>query len=145
MTALSATSWVAGGVPAVAAPLAAVDAWRAEQVAGELAVSAKVRVRGEDPQLRGHFPGLAVFPGVFIVEAVCQAVMLAVPGSPALCTLRSVRFLAPLLDGDQLTLDITASPALHGGWSVAAVGTRTDGSVAARIRAEFDTGELADA
>ncbi len=130
----------------MAAPLRAVDSWRSEWVGERLTVTARVGVRGDDPNLRGHFPDIAVFPGVFVIEALEQAIALAVGGRrpPALRTVRSVRFLAPLLDGDELTLDITATP-VDGGWDVRAQGTRLDGTVSARIRADFDAGEAADA
>jgi 3-hydroxyacyl-[acyl-carrier-protein] dehydratase len=124
-------------VPGTAAPLRAVDEWHASSSDGTLTITSRVGVRAED--LRGHFPGLPIFAGVFIIEAVCQAMALATaPGEPpVLRTVRSVRFLAPALAGDELTLDIEALAAAPDGWEVKATATRGDGTVAARIRADF--------
>lgn len=137
----------AAGHPA-AAPLRAVEQWRRESGAGKEQLTGRVRVDGDEPNLRGHFPGLAIFPGIFIIESLCQLMAEAFGGPdappPALRTLRSVRFLAPLLDGDELSLRVEVTPA-DGGWSAKAVGSRSDGTVAARIRAEFAAGEATDA
>jgi 3-hydroxymyristoyl/3-hydroxydecanoyl-(acyl carrier protein) dehydratase len=138
--------WVAGPIVVpVAAPLRAVDHWRCEPDGDVLRMTARVSVRGDDPNLLGHFPGLAVFPGIFVIETLCQAVAIAVStqGSAppvVLRVVRSVRFLAPLLDGDQLSLDIVARPGEDGTWDVTAKGTRTDGTATAKIRAEFGPG-----
>ncbi|HEU4421983.1 MAG TPA: hypothetical protein VFR67_05510 [Pilimelia sp.] len=131
--------------PSVASPMRAVDVWRCERGVDRLALTARLRVRGDDPNLRGHFPGLPVLPGVFIIEALCQAMSLAAADQaapPVLRDVRSVRFVSPLLDGDELTLDIAGS-ARGGGWRVTAEGRRGDGTLAARIRADFGTGRAA--
>ncbi|WP_116051405.1 3-hydroxyacyl-ACP dehydratase FabZ family protein [Amycolatopsis palatopharyngis] len=139
----------APAVPASAAPLCAIDSWHTARDGSVLKVTTRTRIRGEDPNLRGHFPGLAVFPGVFVIEALCQAMTVAIGQNdgrrPALRTLRSVRFLAPLLDGDDLTLVITVTPRSEGEWDVAASGMRADGTISARLRADFDSGEAVDA
>jgi 3-hydroxyacyl-[acyl-carrier-protein] dehydratase len=138
VTTATAAGWVrAPAGPATAAPLRAVDEWRASRSGGTLTITARVGVRAQD--LRGHFPGLPIFAGVFIIEAVGQALALATaPGQPpALRAVRSVRFLAPALAGDELTLDLEALAAAEGGWDVKATATRADGTVAARMRASF--------
>jgi 3-hydroxyacyl-[acyl-carrier-protein] dehydratase len=113
-----------------------VDEWRADRTGDTLAVCARVAVRAED--LRGHFPGLPIYAGVFIIESVSQALALAtaLDERPVLRAVRSVRFLAPALAGDRLTLDITAS-ATGDGWDVKATAARADGTIAARLRAAF--------
>jgi 3-hydroxyacyl-[acyl-carrier-protein] dehydratase len=126
----------------MAAPLAAVDGWSREPAGERVLLTARVRVRGDDPNLRGHFPGLAIFPGVFIIESLSQVVALALPASPALRYIRSVRFFAPLLDGDELTLEATATPN-RDGWDVRATGVRADGTRAATLRAGFAAEALA--
>lgn len=137
------------GRPEVAAPLRAVEGWRAEPDGDRINLTAQVRVRRDDPSLRGHFPDLTVFPGVFIIETMCQAMAqaFAEPGTPppVLAGIRSVRFLAPLLDGDELTLRLAVTPNADGGWSVRAEGCGRDGSRTARLRAEFRPGEAGHA
>ncbi|MGH3994886.1 MAG: 3-hydroxyacyl-ACP dehydratase FabZ family protein, partial [Pseudonocardiaceae bacterium] len=116
--------------PAGAAPLRAVDWWRASVDGDALTITARVAVRGDDPNLRGHFPGLAVYPGIFVIETLCQAMACALGGTPPpeLRGIRSVRFLAPLLDGDELTLEIAGTRPPDGGWDVVATGLRSDGT-----------------
>lgn len=135
--------------PAVAAPLRAVDDWMCAREGGAWQVTARVLVDADDPQLRGHFPGQVVFPGVFVIESVVQAMACALTDAaappPVLREVRSIRFFAPLLDGDELTLCLTVQPRDEGGWSVAGDGIRQDGVIAARIRASFDPGTADDA
>lgn len=154
-------------LPATASPLAGIDIVSCRQDRGGLSMTVRVTVSGTDPHLRGHFPGLAILPGVFVIEALSQALATtgAVPGAgagsaagrargsgagsagrpPVLAAVRSARFLAPLLAGDELTLVVTGTARPGGGWAVTATGTRADGTTAARIRAEFDAGGAADA
>jgi 3-hydroxyacyl-[acyl-carrier-protein] dehydratase len=141
--------WAPAPPPPGAAPLRAVETYNVERDGDRLRVSARVAVRGDEPNLRGHFPGLPVFPGVFVIEAVCQAVAhtLGTPGArpPVLRAVRSVRFLAPLLDGDELTLELAVTPREGSGWSVRGTGRRLDGTVAAKVSADFDPGQAAGA
>jgi 3-hydroxyacyl-[acyl-carrier-protein] dehydratase len=143
------TRWAAAPPPPGAAPLRAVETWCTERDGDRLRVGARVAVHGDEPNLRGHFPGLPVFPGVFVIEAVCQAMAHALGADsarpPVLRAVRSIRFLAPLLDGDELTLELSVTPRDAGGWSVRGTGRRLDGTVAAKVRADFDPGEAAGA
>lgn len=149
MTPVSTAGWnTTPGVVAVAAPLRAVENWRCEPDGDHTLLTVRVGVHGDDPNLRGHFPGLTVFPGIFVIEALCQAMAYAFGSGtsrpPVLKAIRSVRFLATLLDGDELTLRIRVRP-VEGGWSVRAEGSRLDGTTTARIRADFVPGEASDA
>lgn len=140
--------WIETGALGVAMPLRAVERWHRETDGDKELLTGRIRVDGDEPNLRGHFPGLAIFPGVFILESLCQ-LMAEAFGSldappPVLRTLRSVRFLAPLLDGDELSLRVEVTT-LDGGWSAKAVGSRSDGTVAARIRADFAPDGASDA
>lgn len=142
MSTVHGQRWRAATPPRAGVPIRAVDLWfrdPAESGTDGLRGAARVTVRGDDPNLRGHFPGLAVYPGVFVIETLCQAMALIVdtPRDPVLRRIDSVRFLAPLLDGDELTLAIVAVPE-GSGWRVTATGTNHEGGVTARIRARFD-------
>ncbi|MEU7619876.1 3-hydroxyacyl-ACP dehydratase [Micromonospora rifamycinica] len=157
--ATTAPTWRPAALVPYAAPLPAVDQLRAtaHDDGGGWTVVARVAVDPRDPNLAGHFPGQPIYPGVFVVETLCQAMTQAVPGAPRLRTVTSVRFLAALLGGDEmeLTLDVRPStpapstPAPAGsapatsapsGWEVRGVARRTDGTVTAQLRAVFDAG-----
>lgn len=125
-----------------AAPLPAVDTWQVRGDLREFTVEARTAIVAE-PYLRGHFPGYPIFPGVFVLEAVCQAMAaafgeLGVDGpAPRVSAVRSLRFRAPLLPGDTMSLELTAVAADRAGWQVTAQARRADGTVAARVRATF--------
>ncbi|MCG8917189.1 hypothetical protein L6E12_15490 [Actinokineospora sp. PR83] len=64
-------------------------------------------VRAGEPCLAGHFPSLAVYPGVFLIEGVQQALELhldGVPGGVELASVESARFSRPVLAGDEVLL-----------------------------------------
>jgi len=66
------------------------------------------RVRGEEPFLRGHFPGAPIFPGVLLVEAAAQLAGVAAQSDPArkplpglkLTALRAVKILGTARPGE---------------------------------------------
>jgi 3-hydroxyacyl-[acyl-carrier-protein] dehydratase len=70
-------------------------------------------VRGDEPFLRGHFPGQPLFPGVLLVEAAAQlAGVIAqtdpeIPSLPGLklTALRAVKILGAARPGDVLHLE----------------------------------------
>jgi 3-hydroxyacyl-[acyl-carrier-protein] dehydratase len=121
-----------------AAPLRAVDDIRVATAGDRLLVHASKRIDAGAPYMEGHFPSLVIYPGVFIVETVRQAVALAV-GSPAdIVRLMSVRFLAPLFEDDTLTLEATVRIGPGGRLAADAQCQRGDGRQAARLRLEMD-------
>ncbi|WFE65108.1 hypothetical protein [Micromonospora sp. WMMD714] len=157
--ATTAPTWRPAAPVPYAAPLPAVDRLLVTaQDDGGWTVVARVAVDPRNPNLVGHFPGQPIYPGVFVVETLCQAMTRAVPGAPRLRTVTSIRFLAALLGGDEmeLTLDVrptTPAPAdpaapvtpapstpAPTGWQVRGVARRTDGTVTAQLRADFDAG-----
>ncbi len=69
-------------------------------------------VRGDEPFLRGHFPGQPLFPGVLLVEAAAQlagTIAQSDPAVPPLCGLkltgmRAVRIRGTAKPGDTIRL-----------------------------------------
>jgi 3-hydroxyacyl-[acyl-carrier-protein] dehydratase len=76
-------------------------------------ISAIKNLSGNEAIFQGHFADRAVFPGVYIIEAMGQAgILLWSEGDPLMakdkiCYLTSVkvRFLNPVVPGDQLILE----------------------------------------
>jgi len=125
-----------------AAPLLAIDRIEVSGREGILTLSAIKKIDAKAPYLAGHFPNFAIFPGIFIIEGLRQAVAAAlgeIDGLlPEIRTLRSVRFMAPLLPGDSMRLDATLVPSSDGiSWEVEARCARNDGVTAARMKLEF--------
>lgn len=118
--------------PRYAAPLRACDEVAAEAEGDVLRVRGITRIRPDGPYLAGHFPEITIFPGVFIMEAVVQAVVQSLGernGQIArLRTVRSLRFLVPLYPGDELSFEAcVADPASAEAVVVTAEGRRGDG------------------
>ena len=75
--------------------------------------SGEYTVRGDNPFLRGHFPGQPLFPGVLLVEAAAQlagTVAQCDPGIPPmpglkLTALRSVKILGTAKPGEVISLE----------------------------------------
>lgn len=71
------------------------------------------RVRGDEPFLRGHFPGDPLMPGVLLVEAAAQLAGVVAQSDPAipplaglkLTALRSVKILGTARPGEMLRLE----------------------------------------
>lgn len=122
-----------------AAPLNAVD--RVRPTADGASVTK--RIVATDPYLEGHYPGFPIYPGVFTVETVYQAARgllegrLGAGARVELATVRSVRFVAPLLAGDELTSTCVLGPGTGDLVRVKADCRRSDGAVAAKIDLEL--------
>lgn len=87
----------------------------------------------------GHYPGFALLPGVFVLEAVHQAVLRyfkAAGGErPVLREVTSARFSRPVLPGDLLTVHCRLTPS-PGGLGARAT-CATEGGKAATLRLEY--------
>jgi 3-hydroxyacyl-[acyl-carrier-protein] dehydratase len=132
------------------APLAAVDEVAVASTEGGLRVRATKRINADDPYLAAHFPSMTVFPGVFIIEAVRQAVLVAIGCTeatvPDIRLVRSARFVAPLFPGDMMSLETTVTRSDDGtALQVDALCWRSDGVTAARVRLEMGPLGSADA
>jgi 3-hydroxyacyl-[acyl-carrier-protein] dehydratase len=115
---------------AFAAPLVAVD--RVIDVTPRSIRTVKA-IAGNETFFPGHYPEFPIFPGVFVVEAVHQAVclyaarQLAAPVPPRLVRLESVRFTASLHPGDVLEVDaVCAGDPILGDLTVDARCSRQD-------------------
>ncbi|MCU1681792.1 MAG: hypothetical protein JWQ81_2531 [Amycolatopsis sp.] len=80
-----------------ARPLSALDAVERRS---DTEIFATKLVRADDPYLVGHYPGFTIYPGVFIIESVTQAVRSEFDAD--LTTITSVRFTTSLVPGDTL-------------------------------------------
>jgi 3-hydroxyacyl-[acyl-carrier-protein] dehydratase len=71
------------------------------------------KVRGDEPFLRGHFPGEPIFPGVLLVEAAAQLAGVVAQSDPKipplknlkLTALRNVKILGPAKPGEVILLE----------------------------------------
>ncbi|HWI55666.1 MAG TPA: 3-hydroxyacyl-ACP dehydratase FabZ family protein, partial [Bacillota bacterium] len=71
------------------------------------------RVRGDEPFLKGHFPGEPLFPGVLLVEAAAQLAGVVAQSDPAvpplaglkLTALRGVKILGTARPGEVVRLE----------------------------------------
>jgi len=71
------------------------------------------RVRGDEPFLRGHFPGEPLFPGVLLVEAAAQLAGVVAQCDPKvpplaglkLTALRNVKILGTAKPGETIALE----------------------------------------
>lgn len=52
------------------------------------------RVRGDEPFLRGHFPGEPIFPGVLIAEAAAQLAGVVAQSDPQILPLKNLKLTA---------------------------------------------------
>ena len=74
---------------------------------------AEYKIRGDEPFLRGHFPGDPIFPGVLLVEAAAQLAGVVAQSDPAipplaalkLAALRQVKILGAAKPGETLELE----------------------------------------
>jgi 3-hydroxyacyl-[acyl-carrier-protein] dehydratase len=74
---------------------------------------AEYKIRGDEPFLRGHFPGEPIFPGVLLVEAAAQLAGVVAQSDPAipplpglkLAALRQVKILGAAKPGQTLALE----------------------------------------
>lgn len=127
-----------------ASPLRGVETDKVERRGETTFVRVHTAVDPADPYLLGHFPGLTIFPGVFVLELLHHAVVAAVAAQdPAaavrLTCLRSVRFVAPVGAFDRVTLEAELTPAGGGTLEARAISRRGDGVVTSRITATFAT------
>ncbi|MBP0455074.1 hypothetical protein J5Y04_36985 [Kitasatospora sp. RG8] len=105
----------------------------------EFVVETRQWVDPDHPVFAGHYPRFPLLPGVFLVDAVHRAVLRHAAerglAAPRLAEVGSVRFAAPVLPGDTLTVECTVT-AVDGGWAVRA-GCRTGRGKTATMRLRY--------
>ncbi|MGW7265662.1 3-hydroxyacyl-ACP dehydratase FabZ family protein [Streptomyces sp. NPDC054842] len=112
-------------------------------------VTVRKLIAADEPYLEGHYPDFTVYPGAFIVESVCEAVLHLVrhtSGADAWArpaAIRSVRFTSALAPGDTLEVHCVCRPEGAGVLAVEARCTN-GGAKAALIRMTFRTTADAD-
>ena len=80
------------------------------------------RVRGDEPFLRGHFPGDPIFPGVLLTEAAAQVAGVVAQSDPnvtplkdlKLTALRNVKILGTARPGETIQTSVTIAGRLGG-------------------------------
>jgi 3-hydroxyacyl-[acyl-carrier-protein] dehydratase len=76
--------------------------------------AAEYTVRGDEPFLRGHFPGQPLFPGVLLVEAAAQLAGVVAQSDPQipplsglrLTAVRGVKFFGTAKPGEVIRLEV---------------------------------------
>jgi 3-hydroxyacyl-[acyl-carrier-protein] dehydratase len=100
----------------------------------EKGITTRKAITGNEPFFTGHYPNHPIYPGVFVVEAVCQAVhhhAVIYGGEAHLVEVRSTRFRLPLEPGDVLESECRCVPERDGeGLEVKAVCRSAKGEVA---------------
>lgn len=109
-------------------------------------IKALKNVTGNETQFLGHFPGYAIMPGVFIVEAIGQCASILFSHSTGqgqhqrevlvLGTISEMRFFVPVLPGHTMILDVAILKMMPGAALVEGIVT-VDGTVAAKGKLSF--------
>ena len=60
----------------------------------------------DHPALPGHFPGQPIVPGVVVLDHVLEAIAAAHGALPAALRLPQVKFMAPLLPGQEARIEL---------------------------------------
>ena len=118
-------------------PMLLVD--RVESVEPGRRLHAVKCVTANEPIFAGHFPGVPIFPGVLLVEAMAQAAGLLAYRSGGLDTagkslyllgIDGARFRRPVVPGDRLDIDVEVIQRRAAVWKVAGT-VRVEGAKAA--------------
>jgi 3-hydroxyacyl-[acyl-carrier-protein] dehydratase len=113
---------------------------RADLSEGAIRLSTRRVVCAADPYMVGHFPGLPIWPGVFIVECARQLVLLGLAeqcDALELTQVRVVRFVMPLVDSDVMQLQLDVVRTAEAGFAAEGWCSRGDGRRAAQLKLGF--------
>ena len=109
-----------------------IDAIDSIEIISPMECTATKLIRAEDPYLEGHYPGNPIYPGIFIIESVHEAMCRLVAETRGksvfadLATVTSVRFMLPCTPGDTLQIHLTCQERADGMLTVKAVGRKGD-------------------
>lgn len=138
-------SGAAANARTFARPLEAVDSLQVREQGPERVITAVKTVRESDPYMPGHYPGQILYPAVFLLETVRQSVTRAFEETWGdwleVASVRTLRLIKPMLDGDRLTVEITVTPA--GDTLTARVRTFRAEEQVAEMTVEFERGGAA--
>ena len=109
-------------------------------------IKALKNVTGNEIQFLGHFPGYAIMPRVFIVEAIgqCASILFSQTTGQGqhhgellvLGTISEMRFFVPVLPGHTMILDVTILKMMPGAALVEGI-ARVDGTMVAKGKLSF--------
>jgi 3-hydroxyacyl-[acyl-carrier-protein] dehydratase len=102
-----------------------------EWVVGESALCRKT-FDASEPFFRGHFPGNPLVPGVILTEALAQTAGIAAaqPVAFRLTAIKAMKFLGPVLPGEQISLRARKTGAMGGLWQFSVVAEVAERTVA---------------
>lgn len=75
-------------------------------------------IPADHPAFAGHFPGQPILPGVLLIQRVMDLAEASIGRSLAACALRNVKFIAPVMPGDQLRLELERTSPVQYSFSV---------------------------
>jgi 3-hydroxyacyl-[acyl-carrier-protein] dehydratase len=87
--------------------VAPVQVTSSSEEGGVSAAKFSLRIPEDLPELAAHFPGYPIYPGVFFLDCVEQALAQWLGDALEMLELRSLRLLAPVFPLDELSIDIT--------------------------------------
>ncbi len=103
-------------------------------------ISVRRRLRAEEIFFRGHYPHQAIFPGIFILEAVVQAVKrfaASLSAEAKLETVQTLRFRSPLGPGDEFEVHCACGPLDPDGRFIVKAKCRSGANPVAEAKAQF--------
>jgi 3-hydroxyacyl-[acyl-carrier-protein] dehydratase len=125
-------------------PMLMVD--RVLEIEQGKSIKALKNVTGNEIQFLGHFPGYAIMPGVFIVEAIgqCASILFSQTAGHGqhkgellvLGTISEMRFFVPVLPGHTMILDVAILKMMPGAALVEGIVT-VDGTMVAKGKLSF--------
>jgi 3-hydroxyacyl-[acyl-carrier-protein] dehydratase len=71
---------------------------------------AVLTIAPDHPALAGHFPGMAVVPGVMLLDEALHAIGAALGADLSACRIASVKFLSPVLPGQAVDIVQDSAP-----------------------------------